>query len=86
MTSETPEARKATTMNDTRIDRLREGWSVPKPETITRATAAPAAVALGVTLIAFGGLTSSVVSVVGALLTAGALVHWLTEMHDAAEE
>ncbi len=44
------------------------------------------AVALGVTLIAFGGLTSSVVSVFGALLTAGALVRWLTEMHDAAEE
>ncbi len=86
MTSDTPEARKATTMDDPRVDRLREGWSVPKPETIPRATAAPAAVALGVTLIAFGGLTSSVVSVFGALLTAGALVRWLTEMHDAAEE
>jgi len=86
MTAKTPEAGTVTTGNDGRGDRLRAGWSVPKPETIPRPTAAPAAVALGVTLVAFGGLTSSVVSVVGLLLTAGALFRWLTEMHDAAEE
>jgi len=86
MTAKTPEAGAVTTGDDGRGDRLRAGWSEPKPETIPQPTAAPAAVALGVTLIAFGGLTSSVVSVVGALLAAGALFRWLTEMHDAAEE
>ena len=61
-------------------------WSIPQPERIPRPTAAPAAAALGITLIAFGGLTSGIVSVAGALLAGAAAAHWIREMHDAAGE
>jgi hypothetical protein len=61
-------------------------WSMPKPEQIPRPTSTPAATALGVTLIAFGALTSAIVSVGGALFTAVAIARWIKEMHDAAEE
>jgi len=60
-------------------------WSAPKPERIPQPTAMPAATALGVTLIAFGALTSTIVSIAGALLTAFAVARWIKEMHDAAE-
>jgi len=86
MTPEKPETGKLGPSDDLRADLARSGWSVPKPETIPRPTAAPAAVALGVTLIAFGGLTSWIVSIAGTVLTIGALARWLTEMHHAADE
>lgn len=60
-------------------------WSTPKPERIPHPTAMPAATALGVTLIAFGALTSTIVSIAGALLTSVAVARWIKEMHDAAE-
>jgi len=65
--------------------RLQSAWTVPRPERIPPATVAPAAVALGLTLLALGVLTSPILSVVGAMLACGAAVRWIKEMHDAAE-
>jgi hypothetical protein len=61
-------------------------WAVPKPERIPRPTPAPAATALGITLIAFGALTSTIISAAGAVLFAVAAARWIKEMHDAAED
>jgi len=62
----------------------RAGWAIPRPERIPPATFAPAALALGVTLLAFGALTSPILSVVGVVLACGASLRWIKEMHDAA--
>jgi len=85
MTTEPADAGPAAVDDELRTERLRSGWTVPQPETIPDPTAAPAAVALGVTLVAFGGLTSWIPSAVGAVVTVAALVRWFMEMHDAAE-
>lgn len=85
MTPESAEAGTAPVSDDLRAERLRSGWTEPEPKTIPEPTAAPAAVALGVTLVAFGGLTSWILSAVGAVVTVAALVRWFMEMHDAAE-
>jgi hypothetical protein len=85
MTDESTGAAHAAVGDDERADLLRSGWTVPQPETIPDPTAAPAAVALGVTLAAFGGLTSWILSAVGAVVAVAALVRWFKEMHDAAE-
>jgi hypothetical protein len=60
-------------------------WAEPRPERIPPATFAPAALALGVTLLAFGAVTSPILSVVGGLLTCVASLRWIKEIHDAAE-
>jgi hypothetical protein len=72
-------------VQDSADGRRQSAWSAPQPERIPPATVAPAAVALGLTLLAFGALTSPILSVVGALLASGAAASWIKEMHDAAE-
>lgn len=62
------------------------GWTLPQPEHVPRSTAAPAAVALGATLVGFGVLTSAIVSAAGAVVVVAAAVRWVREMHHAAAE
>ena len=58
----------------------REGWNVPKPDVIPRPTAWPPAMALGITLLAWGLVTSPVVLGVGVALFAVSLVGWIAEI------
>ena len=58
----------------------RAGWSKPRPDLIPRATAWPAAMALGVTFLAWGLITSPVVLGVGLLLLTIALFGWIAEI------
>ena len=58
----------------------RLGWNKPKPDLIPRATAWPAALALGITLVAWGLITSPVVLGVGAALFAVSLAAWIGEI------
>ena len=58
----------------------RAGWNEPKPDRIPPATAWPAAMALGVTLLAWGLITSSVVLGVGGALFAVSLAGWIGEI------
>jgi hypothetical protein len=57
------------------------GWSTPRPERVPRPTVAPATLALGATLVAFGVVTSPILSAVGAALGFGAAVQWIREVH-----
>jgi hypothetical protein len=58
----------------------RAGWSKPRPDLIPRSTAWPAAMALGVTFLAWGLITSLVVLGVGLLLLTIALFGWIAEI------
>jgi hypothetical protein len=58
----------------------REGWNRPKPDVIPRPTAWPPALALAVTLLAWGLITSPVVLAVGVILFAVSLVGWIQEI------
>ncbi len=58
----------------------RKGWNKPKPDAIPRSTAWPAAMALGVTLLAWGLITSPVVLGVGVALFAVSLAGWIGEI------
>jgi hypothetical protein len=59
---------------------LHEGWNKPKPDLIPRSTAWPAALALGVTLLAWGLITSPVVLGVGVALFVVSLAGWIGEI------
>ena len=58
----------------------REGYSRPKPDRIPRSTAWPAAMALGITFLAWGIVTSPVVIGVGLTLFAVSLAGWIGEI------
>jgi hypothetical protein len=58
----------------------RKGWNKPKPDRVPRSTAWPAAMALGVTLLAWGLITSPVVLGVGVALLAISLSGWIGEI------
>jgi hypothetical protein len=65
----------------------RAGWNKPKPDLIPRATAWPAALALGVTLFAWGLITSPVVLGVGLTLFVVSLAGWIGEIrHEHSRE
>jgi hypothetical protein len=80
-----PGADTAHEVRDSADGRLQSTWAVPRPEKIPSATFAPAAVALGLTLLALGALTSPILSAVGLILACVAAIGWIKEMHDAAE-
>lgn len=65
---------------------LRAGWNTPKPDLIPRSTAWPAALALGITFLAWGIITSPVVLGVGLLLFAIALAGWIVEIRHEHRE
>jgi hypothetical protein len=64
----------------------RAGWNKPKPDLIPRSTAWPAALALGITFLAWGIITSPVVLGVGLLLFAIALAGWIVEIRHEQRE
>lgn len=57
----------------------REGWNAPRPATIPRPTAWPLGVASGITLLAWGLVSSPIILGVGALILAVSLRGWIEE-------
>jgi hypothetical protein len=55
-------------------------WSQARPEMIPRPTYLPAAMAVGITLLLAGIVTSPVVIVTGVLVVAVSLAGWIGEM------
>ncbi len=58
---------------------LRPGWSRPKPEHIPRPTYWPIVMAVGVTCIFWGFITSALISIVGLILFGISLAGWIGE-------
>lgn len=65
-------------MSDVR--EIPHGWSRPRPEHLPRPSSWPALFALGVTLFAWGVVTSPVLLLFGGALLAFALGHWIGEL------
>jgi heme/copper-type cytochrome/quinol oxidase subunit 1 len=60
------------------------GWTAYPPERLPAPTGAPALFAFGVTLLAWGVVSSFVVSIIGAAVLLVSLLHWIGEIaHDA---
>lgn len=59
---------------------LRPGWSRPLPEQIPRPTYWPAVLALGVTFVFWGVVTSAIISGIGLLVFALGLAGWIGEL------
>lgn len=60
------------------------GWLACPSERGPAPTAAPALFAFGVTLLAWGIVSSFVVSLIGAAVVVASLMHWIGEIaHDA---
>lgn len=57
-----------------------EGWTTPQPEHVPRPTYWPAVMALGVTFLAWGVVTTYVISAVGLVLFMIALAGWIGEL------
>jgi len=56
------------------------GWSTPLPEKTPPATYAPAFLALGITFLLFGVLSSYVFSAAGVVLIAVSISKWVGEL------
>jgi hypothetical protein len=60
-----------------------EEWNTARPETVPRPTSAPAAMAVGLTLLFWGLVTSPVVLLVGLAVVVASLAVWIRELrHD----
>jgi hypothetical protein len=62
------------------MSELRPGWNRPKPDTIPRSTAWPAALALGTMFFGWGIIASPVVLLVGLVTFAVSLAGWIGEI------
>ena len=61
-------------------------WSAPKPETLIPPTWWPAALALGITLTAWGLIVSAIVFAIGLIVVIVALAGWIGDMcHERKE-
>ena len=67
-------------MSDPTPHPKREGYSVPLPAVVPRATFWPAAAALAVMLVAWGLVTSPVILVVGGVLLVTSIAGWIGEI------
>ena len=66
---------------------LRHGWNEPRPEHLPEPTAWPAAVALAVTLVLWGFVSSFFITGVGVVLFVAALAGWVGEIrHERGQE
>jgi hypothetical protein len=84
MTDEHVTAAGPVTSDHDRAGTLPEGWSRPKPEHAPRPTYWPATMALAITFIFWGVVTSFIISGVGLVLLVVALAGWIGDMlHDA---
>jgi hypothetical protein len=61
------------------------GWTVCPTERMPAPTAAPVLFAFGLTLLAWGIVSSFVVSLIGAAVVAVSLLHWIGEIVHGAE-
>lgn len=61
-------------------DRSRPGWHPPLPERLPEPTVWPLVLAFGATLMAWGVVTSWIISVVGLLLFAAGAGGWISRM------
>jgi hypothetical protein len=59
---------------------LRAGWNEPRPEKLPAPTAWPAALALAVTLILWGFVSSFVITDIGLALFVAALAGWVADI------
>jgi hypothetical protein len=59
---------------------LRPGWQLVEREPLPRPTYWPAALAFGITLLAWGILTSWIISIAGGIVLAVALAGWIGEL------
>lgn len=62
------------------------GWSEPQPAKLPKPTYWPATLALGNVLIAWGLVTTEVISVVGAVLFSIAAAGWLRDLVEQRRE
>jgi hypothetical protein len=63
------------------------GWSRPEPEHLSEPTYWPAVMALGITMLLWGIVTSVIISIVGLALFALALTGWIGELlHENPEQ
>ncbi len=66
---------------------LRPGWHIPRPEELPAPTYWPIVMALGIMMLAWGVVTSVIISGVGLLLFGLALVGWIGELrHEDGSE
>lgn len=68
------------TRSGARSSVAREGWNVPKPETLPRPTVWPAAAALGIVFTLWGVVTTSLIATVGLIVLAIATLGWIGEL------
>jgi hypothetical protein len=62
------------------------GWTACPPSHLPASTASPALLAFGVTLLAWGLVSSFVLVLVGGAVFAHSLLHWIGEIvHDAKQ-
>ena len=61
--------------------RLKPGWSVPE-DIVPSPTYWPVVMALGITLIAFGIVTTLLITLIGGILIAISLVGWMGDIQD----
>jgi hypothetical protein len=59
---------------------LRPGWNIPQPADLPEPCAWPAALALGITFLLWGLVTSLIITVVGVALFAVALAGWIRDI------
>ena len=57
-----------------------DGWSSPLPEKLPPPTYAPVFVALGITFLLFGVVSSYIFSAAGAILIAASMAKWVGEL------
>jgi hypothetical protein len=57
-----------------------DGWSSPLPEKLPPPTYAPVFVALGITFLLFGVVSSYIFSAAGAILIAASVAKWVGEL------
>lgn len=57
-----------------------DGWSSPLPEKLPPPTYAPVFVALGITFLLFGVVSSYIFSAAGAILIAASMAKWIGEL------
>lgn len=65
---------------------LKQGWVLPKPEHIPLPTYWPVVMAAGITFLAFGVVTSLIISGVGVFLFIIALVGWIGDIRNEQRE
>jgi hypothetical protein len=57
-------------------------WQPPKPETLAEPTYWPIILASGITFLAWGALTSYLLSILGLVLTVVAVINWIGDIRD----